>query len=151
MIVLGAIVGAFVETALATTGRPILIPPITLAVALALIGVLIVVLALPIRRTVRKKTATPIDPFYATRILMLAKASALSGALIAGFAGGAIAYLLTRSVIGVGSVAAVSATIVGAGLLLAGGLVAEELCRVPPGSDDDDDEDTGAPPVTVSH
>lgn len=145
----GGVVGAFLETALTASGRPIMVPPLTLAIALGVIGVLVVVLAVPIRRATSAKSAEPVDPFYALRVLVLAKSSALAGALLTGFALGLLAYLLTRTVIGVGSVTAVSATLVGAGLLLAGGLVAEQLCRVPPGGDDEDDH--GAPPITVPH
>ncbi|MEO6942195.1 MAG: DUF3180 domain-containing protein, partial [Terrimesophilobacter sp.] len=96
------------------------------------------------RRMTRATNAPRVDPFYATRIVMLAKACALTGALIAGIAAGVLAYLLTRSIIGVGSVAQAITTIVGAGVLLAGGLLAEHMCRIPPG---DDDNDPGKEPV----
>jgi hypothetical protein len=101
--------------------------------------VMVVVLALPIRRLTRGKAAQPIDPFYSTRVLVLAKASALSGALVAGFGAGVLVYLLSRSVApGVGSVAQAVATIVGSVALLAGGLIAEHMCWIPPNSDDDE-------------
>lgn len=135
--VAGGAAGALLEIALAGGGRPILSLPVTLAIALAVIGGIVVSLAVPIWRMTRGSDKPRVDPFYATRIVMLAKASALSGALIVGFAGGILAYLLTRSVIGVGSVAQAIATIVGAGVLLAAGLIAERMCTVPPHDDDD--------------
>ncbi|WP_394770907.1 DUF3180 domain-containing protein [Lacisediminihabitans sp.] len=138
--VIGALGGGFAETGLAVAGRPIILPPLTLSVALALIGAIVVWLAVPIRRLTKGKAKAPIDPFYATRVLMLAKACALSGALLTGLGAGIALYLLTRSVVpGVGSVGPAIATLVGAGLLLAAGLIAEHMCTILP-SDDDDDE-----------
>lgn len=141
--VVGGAIGALLEIALAANGRPIVNLPITLAIALPVIGGIVVTLAIPIRRMTRGSDKPRVDPFYATRIVMLAKASALTGALVAGFGIGVLAYLLTRSVIGVGSVAQAIATIVGAGVLLAAGLVAERMCTVPP----HDDNDPGKEPV----
>lgn len=142
--VVGAAGGAILELLLSANGRPIVSLPITLGVALAVIGGIVVTLAVPIRRMTRATNAPRVDPFYATRIVMLAKACALTGALITGVGVGVLAYLLTRSVIGVGSVAQAITTIVGAGVLLAGGLLAEHMCRIPPG---DDDNDPGKEPV----
>ena len=142
--VLGAVVGAFTQVGLASAGRPILTAPLTLPLALAAIGILVVLLARPIRRMTRTRTSAigPVDPFYATRIVTLAKASALSGALLTGVGAGLLGYLLTRSVTpGVGSFSSTIAGLVGAGILLACGLVAEYMCRIPPDDDDDDDDD----------
>ena len=142
--VLGAAVLWFVETALAAAGRPVLIPPFTLAIALVLIGVIIVVMAWPIRRVARGNRTVRVDPFYATRVVMLAKASSLGGALLAGAGLGIVGYLLTRSVLpAVGSVSMAVGTAVGAILLLIGGLVAEHWCAIPP--DDDEKKRKGTP------
>lgn len=137
---LGGIGGAFLEVGLTASGRPIIIPPLTLAIALAAIGGIVIALAVPIRRLTRGKANAPIDPYYATRVLVLAKASALTGALLAGFGIGFTFYLLSRSIVAQGSVGLAIITVVGAGVLLAGGLIAEEMCSVPPR---DDDEDAG--------
>jgi hypothetical protein len=138
---IGGISGGFVETALASGGRPIVLPPLTLGLALAAIGVMVVVLALPIRRLTRGKSKQPIDPFYSTRVLVLAKASSLGGSLLTGFAIGVFIYLLTRSVVpAVGSIGLTVVTLIGAACLLAGGLIAEHMCTIPPGGDDDDDD-----------
>lgn len=142
--VLGAAAGGIIEQALAANGRPIIALPITLGIALAVIGGIVVTMAMPIRRMTRATDAPRVDPFYATRIVMLAKACAISGALAVGVGIGVLVYLLTRSVIGVGSVAQVIITIVGAGVLLAGGLLAEHMCRIPP---EDDDNEPGKDPV----
>lgn len=142
--VLGAAVGGITEQALAANGLPIIALPVTLGIALAVIGGIVVTMAMPIRRMTRATNAPRVDPFYATRIVMLAKACAITGALAVGVGAGVLVYLLTRSVIGVGSVAQVVVTIIGAGVLLAGGLLAEHMCRIPP---DDDDNDPGKGPV----
>jgi hypothetical protein len=132
----GAIVGWFVEAVLVASGRPAVIPPITLGAALGLIGILIVLLALPIHRVVRKVPGAQVDPFYATRIVLLAKASSMAGALVSGLAVAILAFLLSRSVLpAVGSVTMAVVTTVGAIVLLAGGLIAEKMCTLPPEDD----------------
>lgn len=139
--VLGVAVMWFVETALAASGHPVIIPPFTLAVALVLIGAIIVAMAWPVRRVSRGTKNARVDPFYATRVVMLAKACSLGGAILAGGGLGIVGYLLSRSVVaGVGSVTMGIATAVGALVLLVGGLVAEHWCMIPP---DDDEKDPG--------
>jgi hypothetical protein len=147
--VLGGGVTWFLQTALASAGQPVLIPPFTLAVALLLIGVIIVVMALPVRRVTRGTAKSRIDPFYATRVVMLAKASSLSGALLGGGGLGIAFYLLSRSVLpGVGSVTMAFATAFGAILLLVAGLIAEHMCTIPP--DDDDKQDDRPEPRGIA-
>ena len=141
--VLGGGVMWFIETALATSGRAVVLPPITLGMALLLIGMIIVAMALPVRRVSRGIAHARVDPFYATRVLMLAKASSLGGALLSGGGLGIVGYLLSRSL--VASANAVTMSVVaaaGAILLLVAGLVAEHMCSIPP---DDEKRDVGAP------
>lgn len=137
MALLGGVAGWFLETALVAGGRAAFIPPVTLAAALALIGVIVVVLALPVYRVVRGTAKTRVDPFYATRAVVLAKASSLTGALLGGGAVAVLLFLLTRSVIPpVSSLALAIATVVAGVVLLAGGLIAEKMCTLPPTDDD---------------
>lgn len=143
---IGGVGGGLLETMLAAGGQPILLPPLTLGLALLAIGGIVVLLALPIRRLTRGTGQQPIDPYYSTRVLVLAKASALSGSLLAGLGLGVTIYLLSRSVVPVGSVALAVAMLIGAGGLLAGGLIAEHMCTIPP---DDDDDDDGKRPLRV--
>ena len=134
----GGVLAWLVQLGLAASGRPVVIPPTTLGVALALIGVVIVTMAWPVRRVARRRPGARGDPFYATRVVMLAKASSLAGALLGGAGVGVLAYLLTRSVLpAVSSIAMAVIAAVGAILLLVAGLVAEHWCTIPP---DDDDE-----------
>jgi len=139
LVLLAAVGGAslwLVEAALTSTGRAIVVPPFALAFVLALMGVIVVALAWPVRKVTRGEEGAHVDPFYATRVVMLAKASSLSGALLAGAALGIAGYLLSRSIPPIGSLTMALTAAVGAGLLLAGGLVAEHMCSLPP----DDDE-----------
>lgn len=138
----GATLLWFAQAALAASGRPVLIPPFTLGIALVLIGVVIVVMAWPVWRVSRRVAGARVDPFYATRVVVLAKASSLSGALLAGGGLGIVGYLVTRSVLpSSAAIGTAAATAVGAILLLVAGLVAEHWCTIPP---DDDDRTGGA-------
>ncbi len=145
--VLGGAAAWFVEVALAASGNAVLIPPVTLAVALTLIGVLIVILALPVRRVSRGVPNARIDPFYATRVVVLAKASSLGAALLTGAGLGIAGYLLTRSVLpGVSAVVLAFAMAAGAALLLVASLIAEHMCAIPP---DDEGRDGRPDPRSI--
>jgi len=147
--VLGGGLAWFLETALAATGNAIVIPPVTLGAALLLIAVIIVLMALPVRPVSRGVPNARIDPFYATRVVLIAKASSLGGALLAGAGFGIIAYLLSRSVLpGVGSMTMALASTVGAILLLTAGLIAEHMCSIPP--DDENPQDKRPTPERLS-
>ncbi len=98
-------------------------------------------MARPVRRHARDGAGRqhPVDPLYATRVVVLAKASSLAGALFGAFAAGLLLYLLTRSALPpLGSVLP-NAVAVGGGLVLVVcALVAEHMCMAPPPEDDDD-------------
>lgn len=142
---IGGAAGWLMEIALVATGSPIVEPPASFAFALAVLGLLAIVFAIPVRKTVRDREHNRVDPFYAARIAVLAKASSFTGALLTGAALSIFVFVLTRSVPQVGSILMAGATLVGALVLLAGGLVAEYMCSVPP--DDRDNQDDG--PATV--
>lgn len=145
--VFAAAAGWLIESAIVASGSPMLVPPVTLAVALGVIGVVVFVLALPVRRAVRERDSARIDPFYATRVVVLAKASGLAGALFVGLDLGVFAYLLTRPIVpGVGSIVLAIAAVIGSIVLLLGGLLAERMCTVPPDDDDRDGTEIPVPP-----
>lgn len=133
-LLLAALVGVLVafvtDWVLAMRGLAVIVPPASLAVALVLIGAIVVSLSWPVRRAAKGERR--IDPFYATRVVVLAKASALAGALLAGASAGILIYLLTRAVVPLGSTLAAGATVVAAVLLVTAALVAEHLCALPP-------------------
>ena len=128
------------DLALAMRGEPVLVPPPSLAVGLALIAALLVALAWPVRAAAKGKRR--VDPFYATRVVVLAKASALAGALLLGGAGGILIYLLSRAVVPIGSTLTAAGTLVAAVILLIAALVAEHFCTLPP--DDDEQQEAAA-------
>lgn len=128
------------DLALAMRGEPVLVPPLSLAVGLMLIAALLVALAWPVRAAAKGERR--IDPFYATRVVVLAKASALAGALLLGGAGGILTYLLSRAVVPIGSTLTAAGTLVAAVILLIAALVAEHFCALPP--DDDEQQEAAA-------
>lgn len=143
LVAIGAGVGLLVQQGLAMAGRPGITPPVSLTIVLIALGVVVVVLAVPVRRAV-KGHRKHVDPFYALRVLVLAKASALSGALLAGAALGSVLFLLSRTVPALGALGYSVGTAIGGAVLLAGGLIAEGLCRIPPPTDEDEGQAAGA-------
>ena len=138
---IGVAAGFLLDQGLTSAGRPTFIPSITLPIFLALLGAIVVVLALPIRRATRGAHGQPVNPFWALRIAILAKASSIVGAAVAGLAGGLGLFLLTRPVApSVGSLGAIIATALCGALLVAAGLYAEHLCTI---RKDDDDQQPG--------
>ena len=73
--VVGAGAGILLQVILASRGAAAASAPFTLAISLAVIGVLVVVFAVPVRRAVRDRDKHKVDPFYASRVVVLAKAS----------------------------------------------------------------------------
>lgn len=140
--VLGVGAGFLFDQLLTSAGRPTFTPQLSLPVLLIALGVIVVLLAVPIHRASHGHSDTPLNPFHAVRIAMLAKASSLVGAVFGGGALGLILFLLTRPAEpSVGSLGALIGTAVAAVLLLVGGLVAEHLCTI---RKDDDDKHTGS-------
>ena len=131
--IVGAVVGWLLQVGLTASGAPTVIPPATLYSVLFILAFGLLLLGRPVRRLVRGKSQRPVDPFYAMRILVLAKASGLTGALLVGAAASFLGYAISRA----GS-AAVPAfwpdvlTGVGALALCIAGLIVEWWCRIPP-------------------
>lgn len=134
---LGLLLGFLLNIVLAARGLPVLVPPLSLALALVLIAAVLLLLAWPVRAAARGEKR--VDPFYATRVVVLAKASALSAALLAGAAAGILGYQLSRPVVPLGETLTSGVTLVGAVILVVAALVAEHLCSLPP-EDDEFDE-----------
>ena len=142
--VIGTVVGFLLQIALAAASLPKLRVEYTFAVTIGLIALVIVILAVPVYRATHGPMRQMIDSFYATRVLALAKASSLVGALLVGIGLGLALDLLIRSSTTTGDLVARDLSTLGSAiLLLAAGLVAEFLCRVPPQDDEDDHPDRG--------
>lgn len=148
--VVGALLGFGLDQLLTSAGRATFTPSLLLPVLLILLGAADVLFALPIRRAITGADSRPVDPFRAVRVAMLAKASSIVAAVVAGVALGLLVFLLTRPVAAVGSIVAVIATLGAALVLLAAALVAEHLCTI---RKDDDDEHPGPddPGFGLSH
>jgi len=143
--VFGGVAGFGIQAALAAASFAKLRPEYTFPLSLVIIAALVIALAVPIRRAVRGPQRRPIDPFYATRVVVLAKASSIVGALLSGGALGLLADLVLRGSPNGETFGRILAALGGAVVLLVAGLVAEYLCRVPPRDDDDDDRRDGHP------
>jgi hypothetical protein len=142
--VIGTVIGILIQAGLAAMNMPKLRPEFSLALTLALVAAAAIALAVPVRRATRGNPLHRVDPFYATRVVVLAKAAALGGALIAGVGLGLVLELALRSgEPGTDAYLRVFSVLLGGLALLAGGLVAEFLCTVPP--TDEDDPDAGPP------
>lgn len=148
--VLGVAAGFALDQVLTASGRATFIPVVTLPILLIVLGVFVVLMALPIRRATRGSTGEPVNPFRAVRVAMLAQASSILGAGFAGFGVGLALFVTTRPVTpSVGSWSTVIATAVCALLLVGAGLYAEHLCTIR--KDDDDEQPGGVDPGLDAH
>ncbi|PCN48939.1 hypothetical protein Csp2054_05075 [Curtobacterium sp. 'Ferrero'] len=142
-----AVAGFAVDAVLASRSAPTLLLSVPLGLTLAFIGIAVVLMARPVRRHARDGAgrARPVDPMYATRVVVLAKASSIGGALFGGFAIGLLVYLLSRSATpSLGSTVPNAVALAGAVVLTVCALVAERMCVAPPSDDDEDDHPGGS-------
>lgn len=137
--VAGIVVGFLWELGTVAAGSAVLVPPLSLPITLVAIAAIVVAFAIPIRRAVQGRSNARIDPFRAARIVVLAKACSLAGALLTGGGIGILTYQITRSVLpSAGSLWLAGAASFGALVLLVAGLVAEHLCALPPSDDEEE-------------
>jgi hypothetical protein len=140
--VVGIGAGFLFDQLLTSGGRPTFTPMVSLPILLLVVGAVVLGLAIPIRRATRGAGRTPVNPFQALRVAMLAKASSTVGAVLGGVGLGLLVFVLTRPVApSAGSVALVAATAVCGAILIAAALVAEHLCTI---RKDDDDPEPGS-------
>lgn len=133
--VLGGVLGWALQGLLVLSGNPALTPPLTWGVALGAVGALILALAWPIRSQVRGDTKKPpVDPFYATRVVLLAKAASLAGSALCGMGVGFVVYLVSRPVVTADILWPSVLAFAGALVLGVSGLIAERWCTLPPDS-----------------
>lgn len=134
---MGGVLGWAGQWALVSSGNPALIPPVTWGVAVATLGAVILALAWPIRVQVRAQVRiSPVDPFYATRVVLLAQAGAVGGAALAGVALGCVVFFLGRPVLSGEGLWLSALAVVGAIVLAVCALIAERWCTLPPDSSD---------------
>lgn len=119
-------------------GYSFLVSPGSLLIVLPLIGIAIYIASYPIYRY-RKKAEkfepgprpTRPNPFFAFRVLVVARAVALTGSLFAGWHLGQLMWLISFSVAPVGLVVPTLLGLLGSASMLGGGLLAEFNCRAP--------------------
>jgi hypothetical protein len=144
--VLGAGAAILLQSVLAAMSMPKLRPEYLLAITVALVGIIAVVLAFPVRRAVRGPRRVRVDPFYATAVVALAKTASYGGALLGGFGLGLVFEILVRSASAeADGYLRVFSVLAGGIVLMVGGLVAEAFCTVPKGGDDDPGTGPAAP------
>lgn len=141
----GVIVGILIDHGLTIAGRPTFTPSSLLPIMLVLLAAGVLIVAWPVRRSVR--TGRRIDPFRAVRIATLARAASLLGALMAGLGAGLMLYLLSRPVAPqVGSITVMIALIGSAVLLVVAALIAEWFCTLPKDPDERANDTRGTHP-----
>lgn len=140
----GAALGYILEFWFSSKGRPPLVPPYSMSIALLLLAGLLLILGLRLRRHTAKGTGA-VNPFQAVRLLATSRAGEIVGTLFFGFGAGMLLSLVGRSVPApVATWLPMLVTAVAGGILLICALIAEHFCKVPPGQDGDAVGDTDA-------
>ena len=141
---IGAAIGLVVQFWLSGRGNAPFVPPISLPVTLVFVAALLIGFGVRLRSTVTKRPGD-VNPFHAVRLLATARAGQLAGALFGGFGGGLLLSLSGRSVPApLETWLPMLLSLIAGAVLTVAGLVAEHLCKVPPG--EDSDEGSGSDP-----
>jgi hypothetical protein len=133
----GLILGLSASQFGSAIGLPFFVSGSALIVTLGMTGLAIYLLTLPISgyRAKVEKLVSPApkrpNPFYAFRLLVLARAVMLTGAGFLGWHLGQLVWLVSFSVAPIGLVAPTLFGLGGSGLMLLGGILAELNCRLP--------------------
>lgn len=126
--------GLLLQFVRSSRGSAPFVPPLSLTLTLLVMAGVLIVLGVALRRTVTRESGGRVNPFHAVRLLAGARAGQYVGSLLGGFGGGLALQLLTRSVMPPAATWVPMVLVLGAGIVLLGcGIVAEAMCRVPPG------------------
>jgi hypothetical protein len=139
VIVFGVTVLSFLAVRLlVANGMAVPSSPTNLLVTLAAIAVILLALTIPIWRykaSLTQYTKGPrpkrVDPFYAVRVLLLAKASAITGSGFVGWHLGAMIAQLSLPVSFTAALLQNSFGLVASVVLTVAALVSEQICRLP--------------------
>ena len=120
-------------------GGAIPISPLNIIITLPLIGVLLVLMAIPMFRyrkasmarskDIAKPRPMPMNPFYAVRLVLLAKAIAVSGAIFSGWHIGVVWFQLTSPIVP-SSTLQNGLALLGAVVMTACAIIVERICRI---------------------
>ena len=118
--------------------------PAAAGVTLAVLGVAEILAGNVLRARIQRKPGSrPVQPLVAARAVVVAQASALGGAIVAGLWAGLLVYVLPQTgdvVAASGDTTASAVGLVSALILVGGGLWLERCCRAP--------DDPPEPPVS---
>lgn len=128
--------GFFLASLLVSRGQQVPVSPTNLLLTLAAIATVILGLSIPIwryRTSLKEANKRPkrVDPFYAVRVLLLAKASSIAGSLFAGWHIGVVLYQLSGQVVVQVLVLANAMGVFASFALIIASLVTEQICRLP--------------------
>lgn len=128
-------------------GRVIPVSGITLAISVIVVAVILISLAIPIwkyKRNLKNATVAleqnpaakvnkplPVDPFYAVRVLVLAKAGAVTASILGGWHIGVLIKQYTAPVVVESSTGTNIAAGIASLVLLAVSFIVEWICRLP--------------------
>ena len=136
----------FAATFMVSRGFAVPVSPINLLITLIAISLVLLGLSIPIwrYRSGLKQTSTQrpkrVDPFYAVRVLLLAKASSLAGMLFASWHLGVVLFQLSGAVVVQDLVLRNAFGFVSSALLIAAAFITEQICRLPQDKDPDSDQ-----------
>ncbi len=135
LLVAGAVAAVVVHLLVRLTYGALPSVPALAGITLGVLGVAEVIAGNALRARIERRPGTaPVQPLVAARAVVVAQASALGGAIVAGAWAGLLAYVLPRS----SEIAAAAGDVVGAAVglgcalvLVGGGLWLERCCRTP--------------------
>jgi cytochrome c oxidase assembly factor CtaG len=136
----------FVASFMVGRGLPVPVSPANLWITLAAISAVLLVLAIPIwryRSALKQKSPQRpkrVDPFYAVRVLLLAKASSLAGVLFASWHLGVVIFSLSGAVVVQSLVLQNSFGFIASLMLIVAALITEQICRLPQDQEPDPDQ-----------
>jgi cytochrome c oxidase assembly factor CtaG len=136
----------FVASFMVGRGLQVPVSPINLLITLAAISAVLLVLAIPIwryRSALKQSTSQRpkrVDPFYAVRVLLLAKASSLAGVLFASWHLGVVIFSLSGAVVVQNLVLQNTFGFIASAMLVVAALITEQICRLPQDQDLDPDQ-----------
>jgi hypothetical protein len=136
----------FVASFMVGRGLQVPVSPANLLITLASISAVLLVLSIPIwryRSALKQKSSQRpkrVDPFYAVRVLLLAKASSLAGVLFASWHLGVVIFSLSGAVVVQNLVLQNSFGFIASVMLIVAALITEQICRLPQDQEPDPDQ-----------
>ena len=119
--------------------------PLSAGLPLAVLGLAEVIGGSALRSRIRDRSgARPVPPLVAARAVLVARASALAGAVMTGVWAGLLAYVAPRSgdvAAAAGDTTAAALGVAGALVLVGGGLWLQHCCRTPDDPEGPEDAD----------